>query len=64
MGNLRYVTLGPERLRDTVEDCDFVTVRHMNEVLERVAKAVEKAATDEGALPISAGRIRALKEKV
>ena len=62
MGNLRYVELGPERLRDTVKQRDFVTVRYMNEVLERAACLIGKTVFD-GTFQSTVERIRALKEK-
>ena len=64
MGNLRYVTLGPERLRDTVEDRDFVTVRYMNEVIEKAARMVDAAMEPDTMQGVSGARIRALKEPV
>ena len=71
MANLRYVTLGPERLRDTVEARDFVAVRYMNAQLEKAAVLVESAAAenaDDEGCEVSTSTltkcIRYLKEKV
>ena len=64
MGNLRYASVGPDRLWDAIEERYFITeklaVEKMNEALEWAATIVEE---DKGRV-VTMRAIRGLKENV
>ena len=64
MGNLRYASVGPDRLWDAIEERYFITeklaVEKMNEALEWAAVMADSTSNENSV----AKRIRALKENV
>ena len=68
MGNLRYASVGSDRLWDAIEERYFITeklaVEKMNEALERAARMVDAAMEPDTMQGVNGARIRALKEKV